>query len=185
MQRMIQALGNAAAPAVVFLIAVEGRLALREGRTDAARQLLARAAELARVAGHPSQTVNVLTALADAELAVGDRRAARAALEEARETANTGIAFPATARRLAAAEMRIGRGAAQSAKREGQLVEELTDRELSLLIALQGPLTQREIGNELFLSLNTVKGYTKNLYRKLGVVSRAEAVERGRDLGLI
>jgi LuxR family maltose regulon positive regulatory protein len=185
MQQMIQALGDAAAPAVVFLVAVEGRLALREGRTDEARQLLARAAELARVAGHPSQTVNVLTALADAELAVGDRRAARATLEEARETAETGIAFPATARRLAAAEARIGRAAARSAKRQGELVDELTDRELSLLIALQRPLTQREIGNELFLSLNTIKGYTKNLYRKLGVVSRAEAVERGRELGLI
>jgi LuxR family transcriptional regulator, maltose regulon positive regulatory protein len=111
MHQMIQGLGDAAAPAVVFLVAVEGRLALREGRTDAARQLLARAAELAQVAGHPSQTVNVLIALADAELAAGDRRAARAALEEARETADVGIAFPATARRLAGASGRIGRGA--------------------------------------------------------------------------
>jgi LuxR family transcriptional regulator, maltose regulon positive regulatory protein len=56
---------------------------------------------------------------------------------------------------------------------------------MSLLLALQEPLTQREIGTKLFLSINTVKGYTKNLYRKLGVVSRAEAVRRGRELGLI
>ena len=122
--------------------------------------------------------------MADAELAVGDRRAARAALD-ARETADAWVAFPATARRLAAAEVRIGRGAAHAARRDGQLVEELTDRELSLLLALQGPLTQREIGAELFLSLNTVKGYMKNFYRKLGVVSRADAVRRGRELGLI
>jgi LuxR family maltose regulon positive regulatory protein len=95
------------------------------------------------------------------------------------------VAFPATARRLAAAEERVGRGAARAARRDGEVFEELTDRELSLLRALQGPLSQREIGAELFLSLNTIKGYTKSLYRKLGAASRAEAVERGRELGLI
>ena len=142
-------------------------------------------AELARIAGHPSQQVYVLIALADAALATGDRGAARAALEEARETADTGVAFPATARRLAAAEERIGKRASRAARRNGQLVEELTDRELSLLRALQGPLSQREIGAELYLSLNTIKGYTKSLYRKLGAASRVEAVERGRQLGLI
>ena len=50
---------------------------------------------------------------------------------------------------------------------------------------MSGPLNQHEIGAELYLSLNTVKGYTKTLYRKLGAGSRAEAVERGRELGLI
>jgi DNA-binding CsgD family transcriptional regulator len=48
----------------------------------------------------------------------------------------------------------------------------------------RGPLNQREIGRELHLSVNTVKGYTKSLYRKLDVVSRAEAVAVGRELGL-
>jgi len=184
-QATVQALGDAAAAAVTFLVMVQGRLAHLDGQVAAARRLLARAAELARVAAHPSQRVHVLTALADAELAAGDRRAARAALVEARELADAGVVFPGTVGRLAAAEARIGRGAARTARREGQLVEELTDRELSLLRALQGPLSQREIGAELFLSLNTIKGYTKSLYRKLGVASRAEAVQRGRQLGLI
>ena len=97
----------------------------------------------------------------------------------------TEIAFPASAARLEATENRVGRGAALAARRAGALVEPLTDRELSLLRALSGPLSQREIGAELYLSLNTVKGYTKNLYRKLGATSRVEAVERGRELGLI
>ena len=64
-------------------------------------------------------------------------------------------------------------------------MEELTDRELSILRALQGPATQREIGAELFLSINTVKAYNKSLYRKLGVSSRHDAVVAARDLGLI
>ena len=184
-QGMLNALGDAAAAAVTSVVAVDGQLAYRDGRTGDARRLLTRAAELARTAGHPSQRVYVLIALADAQLAAGDRTAARSALVEARETAETEVAFPATAARLAAAEERIGRGAALAARRGGALVEELTDRELSLLRALQGPLSQREIGAELYLSLNTIKGYTKNLYRKLGAASRAEAVERGRELGLI
>jgi LuxR family transcriptional regulator, maltose regulon positive regulatory protein len=184
-QGIMQALGDAAAPAVAFLLAVEGRLAYRDGKPADAVRVLNRAAELARIARHPSQLVHVLTALADAALAAGDRAAARSAIEEARETAETGVAFPATARRLAAAEERIDRGAARAARRDGEVFEELTDRELSLLRALQGPLSQREIGAELFLSLNTIKSYTKSLYRKLGAASRAEAVERGRELGLI
>jgi len=184
-QGIVRALGDAAAPAVTFLTAIEGRLAYRDGEPDTAVRRLTRAAELARIAGHPSQTVYVLTALADAALDAGDRAAARAAIDEARETADTGVAFPASAKRLADAEQRIGRRAARAARREGQLVEELTDRELSLLRALPGPLSQREIGAELYLSLNTIKGYTKTLYRKLGAASRAEAVERGRELGLI
>ena len=97
-QAMLDALGDAAAAAVTFLVAVDGRLAHHDGRGDDARRLLTRAAELARIAGHPSQRVHVLTALADADLAAGDRTAARSVLAEARETADSGIAFPATAR---------------------------------------------------------------------------------------
>jgi LuxR family maltose regulon positive regulatory protein len=37
----------------------------------------------------------------------------------------------------------------------------------------------------MFLSINTVKGYTKGLYRKLDVATRQDAVARGRELGLI
>ena len=90
---------------------------------------------------------------------------------------------PAT-RELQTVETRMGRGAFRAARRVGRLYEDLTDRELSLLRELSGPGTQREIGDALFLSINTVKGYTKSLYRKLGVSSRQEAVEAGRSLGL-
>lgn len=61
----------------------------------------------------------------------------------------------------------------------------LTDRELQILRALAGNLTQREIGREFYLAFNTVKGYARSAYRKLGVNSRTEAVERCRELGLI
>ena len=50
---------------------------------------------------------------------------------------------------------------------------------------LPGPATQREIGAALYLSVNTVKGYTKILYRKLEVPTRAAEVDRARELGLL
>lgn len=175
----------AAGAAIALLRAAEGRIAYGQGRITDASSVLHRAARLASAAAVPSQTARVLVALADALLAAGDRVAARDAVAEAREIADNEPVLPATLGRIEAAEERIGRGAARAARRAGTLSEALTDRELAVLRALQGPLTQREIGSELYLSRNTVKGYTKSLYRKLQVGSRSDAVRRGRDLGLI
>jgi len=50
---------------------------------------------------------------------------------------------------------------------------------------LTGDATQREIGAALFLSVNTIKGYTKSLYRKLDVATRDDAVRIGQELELI
>jgi LuxR family maltose regulon positive regulatory protein len=61
---------------------------------------------------------------------------------------------------------------------------ELSERELTILRLLATELSQREIGSELFISLNTVKGHVRNIFRKLGVATRADAVARGRELGL-
>ena len=62
---------------------------------------------------------------------------------------------------------------------------ELSERELTVLRLLAGDLSQREIGAELYISLNTVKGHTRSIFRKLGVSSRADAVARGRELFLL
>ena len=43
----------------------------------------------------------------------------------------------------------------------------------------------REIAAALYVSLNTVKTHSKSIYRKLGVSTRAEAVERARELDLL
>ena len=63
--------------------------------------------------------------------------------------------------------------------------DELSERELGVLRLLASDLTQREIGNELFLSLNTVKSHTRSIFRKLGVSGREQAVARARELELI
>ncbi len=64
-------------------------------------------------------------------------------------------------------------------------VEDLTDREMALLRLLPGDLTQRELGDALHMSFNTVKTYNRQIYRKLGVSSRDDAVAAARAAGLL
>jgi LuxR family maltose regulon positive regulatory protein len=62
------------------------------------------------------------------------------------------------------------------------LVEPLTDRERDVLRFLPSRLTVREIADELYVSVNTLKFHLKVIYRKLGVNSRGEAAEVARKL---
>lgn len=61
----------------------------------------------------------------------------------------------------------------------------LTERELDVLRLLPSRLSQREIAAELYVSFNTIRTHTRVIFRKLGVASRAEAVARARELGLL
>jgi LuxR family maltose regulon positive regulatory protein len=63
--------------------------------------------------------------------------------------------------------------------------EALSNAELAVLRLLRSELSQREISGELQLSFNTIKTHARNIYRKLGVTNRAEAVDRARRLRLI
>jgi LuxR family maltose regulon positive regulatory protein len=65
------------------------------------------------------------------------------------------------------------------------LVDPLTDRELQILRLLAARRSYREIAEELYLSLNTIKWYAKNIYGKLGVHQRDQAASRARELGLL
>jgi LuxR family transcriptional regulator, maltose regulon positive regulatory protein len=65
------------------------------------------------------------------------------------------------------------------------LVEPPSPAEHAVLLLLASDLTQREVGQQLYLSLNTVKTHTRRLYRKLGASSREEAVARAAVLGLL
>jgi LuxR family maltose regulon positive regulatory protein len=62
---------------------------------------------------------------------------------------------------------------------------DLSERELIVLRMLTGPLSERDIGRELYLSHNTVHSHTRSIYRKLGVSSRSEAIRKARSASLI
>jgi LuxR family maltose regulon positive regulatory protein len=65
------------------------------------------------------------------------------------------------------------------------LIEPLTDRELEILQLVAEGLSNREICDRLFLALSTVKGHNRNIFDKLHVKRRTEAVARARELGLL
>lgn len=65
------------------------------------------------------------------------------------------------------------------------LVEPLTSREKEVLHLLGEGCSNREIAEALVVTLNTVKKHTGNLYGKLGVHSRTQAVVRAQELGLL
>jgi LuxR family maltose regulon positive regulatory protein len=65
------------------------------------------------------------------------------------------------------------------------LLDPLSDRELDVLRLLASDLGGPDISRQLFVSLNTLRTHTKNIYAKLGVTSRREAVRRAEELGLL
>jgi LuxR family maltose regulon positive regulatory protein len=68
---------------------------------------------------------------------------------------------------------------------EHGLLDPLSEREVEVLRLLATDLDGPEISRRLFISLNTVRTHTKNIYAKLGVRSRRAAVTRARELGLL
>jgi LuxR family maltose regulon positive regulatory protein len=69
---------------------------------------------------------------------------------------------------------------------KGQLeFEPLNKREREILHLISQGYTNREIGERLFLALNTIKGYNRNLFQKLNAKNRTEAVANARKLGLL
>ena len=145
------------------------------GRFDEALACLEKALMLRRLWGQPLDVGDGLIALGGVAAAAGDRAAATARFDEAEALLATCQDPGVLPQRLAAA-----RRAAQR-----QADSELSDRELTVLRLLSGGSSEREIGQQLFVSFNTVHSHVKSIYRKLGAGSRADALSRARDQHLI
>jgi LuxR family transcriptional regulator, maltose regulon positive regulatory protein len=65
------------------------------------------------------------------------------------------------------------------------LIDPLSPREIEILKLITQGLSNREIGERLFLALDTVKGHNRRIFEKLQVQRRTEAIARARELGLI
>ncbi len=64
------------------------------------------------------------------------------------------------------------------------LAEPLSDRELEVLGLIADGYSNREIAEKLVITVTTVKKHAGNIFGKLGVSSRTQAISRARDLGL-
>ncbi len=65
------------------------------------------------------------------------------------------------------------------------LIEPLSDREVQVLRLLDSRLNNEDIGRELYVSVNTIRTHIRNIYSKLGVNRRREAIDKAKELKLI
>ncbi len=125
----------------------------------------------------PWPTLEIQLRLEPVLLDLGDRQAAAALLDEARKLL---AAFPDGAQ---AQQARLD-GLTATSPRLAAAREALTQREAAVLRLLRGTLSLREIGQQLYVSQNTVKTHTRAIYRKLGVSTRQQAVAALKEMGL-
>jgi len=168
-------------PTSALTFAVSALVTAREGRTDDAKRDLAAAtrllAELRDLSAWYEAEVRIV--IARSLLLLDDAGGARARLAEAGRFLQR------------CPDAAVLRDWIAAGWKEADAANAVTGRwplspaELRLLHHLPTHLTFREIADELFVSANTVKTQARSIYRKLGVSSRAEAVQCGRTAGLL
>ena len=154
---------------------------------------------------NPRWEIQALLLKASVDDALGDTGASSRALERALDLAEPdGLLLPfllhpapdllerhsrlrSTHASLISESLNLLSGRAPAARPEDAepLREALSESELRVLRYLPTNLRAPEIAAELFVSLNTIRTHLRNVYAKLGVHSRADAVNRARELGLL
>jgi ATP/maltotriose-dependent transcriptional regulator MalT len=175
------------AEAVAALGHALGEICLLDGSPEQSKQHFDQALKQMESLELPYERAHTAFRAGLAEVAAGDRAAGIEHLADAfRRARNLGARplMSAAARELSAlgeqVERRVGRRAAGLLERGG-----LTRREVEVLRLVANGHTDREIAHQLVLSPRTVEMHVANCLGKLGCRSRAEAVRRASELGLL
>jgi LuxR family maltose regulon positive regulatory protein len=172
----------ASAPAAL-VAAVAARALLRHGRWPEAQAELAAAERLEPALTHalPWLAAQTRLELAEAYLTLRDTDRAGTLVASADAILRRRPGLDALSERAGRLRLRVD---AQHAARPGR-DSALTGAELRLLPLLATHLSFREIGARLYVSRNTIKTQAISVYRKLGVSSRSDAIDRAAALGLL
>jgi LuxR family maltose regulon positive regulatory protein len=165
---------------------VIGKMQARRGAIDEASARIEHGISLSELEHTWYITVYGLLALAELRHRVHEPADARRLLARARATVEA-LPDPTTASlaRIEQTRQALRLRPARERAPGDAAAWEISERELEVLRLLASKLSQREIAAELFVSFNTVKTHTRTIFRKLDAGSRAEAVARARDLGLL
>ncbi len=160
-----------------------GAVYAAQGQLDRARRDLGHALRSRRnLSGiNPWHTFEPTLLLTRVLLDLGDRAGAAEQADKARGVLTT---LPDGAEALRARLAELDRRIA-GRKRVLPIAAALTEREVAVLHLLEGTLSLREIGLELYVSANTIKTHTRAVYRKLGVSTRHDAIRQGRQAGIL
>ena len=173
--------GLSAEPMCGIAYAALGRTLARQGELAEAEAQLERALGPVGIDSMVGQRAFALLLLAPVRQGLGDHPGARALVDQARELIE-GFADPGA---LSALLEQTEQALASPTRRRVEATAPLSERELAVLRLLPSRLANREIGRELYVSVNTVRSHVKAIYRKLEVSTRAEAVAHARELGLL
>ena len=81
------------------------------------------------------------------------------------------------------AEIDEERAPSDSTKENQKIIDSLTKREKEILVQIEKGLPNKKIASELFITESTVKSHTQNLYAKLSVSSRTQAIIKAKSIG--
>ncbi|MDQ4029367.1 MAG: LuxR C-terminal-related transcriptional regulator [Actinomycetota bacterium] len=162
---------------------VRGKALMSRGDFDGAHDVIRRGVELSQRGIARLETAYALIALAEVQHAMGRLEESRRTVVEARAMVESCPDPGILAEKLAKVEIRTVTGG--RARYGPASLGDLSDREYAVLRLLPSELSQREIGNALFVSHNTVKTHVRSIFRKLDASSRDEAVATARDRGLL
>jgi len=187
------------------------RILITQGLLEEATKVLQHLLGAAEAGGHTTRTIELLMLQALATQAGDDTTQAMVRLEQALTLAEPGgfirifvdegppmarLLYEALSRGIApnyVQRLLAGFPVAEpeptdpsiSKAQESDLIEPLSERELEVLQLMAEGLTNPEIASRLFLSLHTIKAHARNIYGKLGVRNRTQAVGKAKALGVL